>query len=466
MTPRPLLQWLAAGIALAATACGGGGSSGGIGGTGNEPSVAYGTVTGFGSVWVNGVEYGTSNTVFKTDDHPNGGGAQSELRIGMVVRVDGSVAGRTAATITEDQSVKGVVEQVLGTDQIVVLGQTIRIDPNTIFENGIRPVVNDRVEVHGQIAGDGVIAAGYIEKTTTVPTPPYALKGIVRSQSTSSLSVQIGALTVQYAGAAADNMPAGSWVGLQVNVRGSSCGGVAPVCGTLVATKIEPAGAVVASTPLAEIEGVVVALAANGFTIGNQRVVTNGSTRYEGGVASDIALGTEVEAEGPISGGVLTATKVSFRDGTRIEGDVATVSGGTLTIAGLPTATVSLTSFTELKGVTGALQPGNHLRIRGKAGTGAGTGNTLIATQLELRSATTDPRVELQAAVQAASPETSLRLLGLDIATGSGLAYRDVAGTDIGRTAFFAAAQVGRLVKAKGTLSGGSVTWTELELEN
>lgn len=464
MTLRPFQRWLAAGSALALAAaiaaCGGGGSSGGIGGTGNEPSVAYGTITGFGSVWVNGVEYSTASTTFKTDDHPSGGGSQSELRVGMVVRVDGSAANKVATTITEDESIKGLVEQVIGTDQIVVLGQTVRIDPATAFEGGVRPVLADRVEVHGQIAGDGVIAAGFIEKKTTAPTPPYALKGIVRSQDTAAQTLQIGTLVVQYAGAAVGNMPLGSWVGLQVNVKGTSCGGVSPVCGTLLASKVEPAGASVTSTPQAEIEGVVVTLNADGFTIGNQRVVTTGSTRYEGGVAGDIAVGTEVEAEGPISGGVLTATKVSFRDGTRLEGDIATVSGNTLTIAGLPGVTVTLTSFTERSGGSGAPAVGTHVRVRGKAG----AGNSIIATRLEQRSP--DTRVELQSAVQAASPESSLRLLGVDIATGSGLVYRDATGAAISRTAFYAGATVNKLVKARGTLAGGSVTWSELELEN
>jgi len=205
MFVRSFQRWLAAGtgvaLAVAIAACGGGGSSGGIGGTGIEPSVAYGTITNFGSVWVNGVEYSTTNTTFKTDDHPSGGGSQSELRVGMVVRVDGAVSARRADTITEDESLKGLVEQVIGTDQIVVLGQTVRIDPATAFEGGVRPGLTDRVEVHGQIAGDGVIAAGFIEKKTTAPTPPYALKGIVRSQDTAAQTLQIGTLVVQYAGA-------------------------------------------------------------------------------------------------------------------------------------------------------------------------------------------------------------------------------------------------------------------------
>ena len=46
------------------------------------------------------------------------------------------------------------------------------------------------------------------------------------------------------------------------------------------------------------------------------------------------------------------------------------------------------------------------------------------------------------------------------------LSYRDAGGATINRTAFFAAATAGKLVKAKGTLSGGVVTWSELELQN
>lgn len=283
----------------------------------------------------------------------------------------------------------------------------------------------------------------------------------MKSHNTANQTFQVGALTVQYAGAVTGDMPATSWDGLQVNVKGSACGGVAPVCGNLVASKVEPAGVRVASAPQAEIEGVVVAVSANGFTIGNQQVVTTSSTRYEGGVAADLIVGTKVEAEGSISNGVLTATKVSFRDAVKIEGDVATVSGSTLTIAGLPGVSVDVTSITELRDVTLAtLAVGDHLRIRGKLG----TGNSMIATRLELRSARSD--VELQAPAQAITPETSIRLLGVDISTAGVSQYRDVTDAAITRSAFFAAARVNGLIKANGTRSGATVTWTELELED
>jgi hypothetical protein len=290
------------------------------------------------------------------------------------------------------------------------------------------------------------------------------VKGVVKNHDSAAQTFQLGALTVQYAGAVVSDQPAGSWNGLQVDVKGTACSGVAPVCGTLTASKVEPAGAKVSSASQAEIEGIVSAVTASGFTIGNQVVATTGSTRFEGGVFGDIAVGTKLEAEGSISGGVLTATKVSFRDAIRLEGDIASVNAGTgnLTLTGLSGVTVNVTSITELKNVAsvGALAVGNHLRIRGKLGSNGVVG----AAQLELRSA--DNRVELQAPASAVTPETSVTLLGITVSTASVSSYQDLSDAQISRAAFFAAAKVNTLIKARGSLSAGTVTWQELQLEN
>ena len=83
MRKHRLLGGLAAALAILVAACGGGGggADGGIGGTG----VALGTITGFGSVFVNGVEFSSDRAVIKLDDRTV---AQSDLRVGMVAQVD------------------------------------------------------------------------------------------------------------------------------------------------------------------------------------------------------------------------------------------------------------------------------------------------------------------------------------------------------------------------------------------
>ena len=456
------LAALAAATTLAVlTACGGGGSSGGIGGTGSNPDVAVGSITDFGSVWVNGVEYDTRDTTIRIDDNP---GVESDLRVGMVVRVDGSIAGARAGEITVDGAVKGFVERVIDSNRMVVMGQTVQIDSTTRFENGIRPVVGNRVEVHGLVAGDGVISAGHIERKTSAPTPPFAVKGVVKNQSSAAQTFQIGTLTVVYAGATIGDMPGGSWNGLEVEVKGSACA-AAPVCGTLTASKVEPNGVDVSGAEKAEVEGVVSAVTAGGFTLGGVPVTTSASTRYEGGLAADLIVGSKVEVEGPVSAGTIAATKVSFRDAVRIEGDIASISGSTLTIAGVGSVSISVPSFAELRGVAALddLAVGNHLRLRGKLG----SGNSMVATRLELRSDTPDPDLELQGPVTAiGANQSSLTVLGVVVPTSAIASYQNVSGTTISRATFFAAVKVGSLVKATGERNGGTVTWTELELEN
>jgi hypothetical protein len=413
-------------------------------------------------VFVNGVEFSTTGTTIRLDDRTV---TQDELRVGMVVRVDGSIDDRRATTLSVDDALKGRLEQIVDANRLVVMGQTVQVDERTQYEDGVQPAVGDWVEVHGLIAGDGVVAGGYVERRDTPATPPFAVRGTVHDHDAAAQRFRIGTLVVQATGADIGDMPAGSWNGLQVDVKGSTCAG-APVCGTLAATQVEPAGASVTTAPKARVAGFISSLAADGFQLGNQRVVVSATTRYEGGTVDDLLAGAAVEAEGAIAAGVLTAAKVSFRDAIRLEADVASVDAGagTLTLAGMPGVTVRVDGLTAFKDVASlaALAAPNHLRLRGRLG----TGNTLIANELELRDEDSDTRVIVQAVVQSASPESQLTLLGQVVDTSTVSSYLDVHDAPITRSAFYAAATAGALVKARGTLgTGGSVRWDEMQLE-
>ena len=79
---------VAAGLMIlgALTSCGNENQStagGGVGGTG----ISVGTITGFGSVFVNGVEFDTSGASITVDGTP---ASESDLGIGMVVAVEGA----------------------------------------------------------------------------------------------------------------------------------------------------------------------------------------------------------------------------------------------------------------------------------------------------------------------------------------------------------------------------------------
>ncbi len=463
-TRSNLKKWLtAAAAALALGACGGGG--GGIDGTGgggiDGTGVAYGTITGFGSIWVNGVEYSTSGSTIRLDDNSV---TQADLRIGMVVRIDGSIANATAVTVTVDDAVKGRVESVLDANRLIVMGQTVLLDNNTVRENSVVPVVGNYLEVHGLPTGDGVITAGYIERKTTLPTPPFAVKGLVRSHDTVARTFTVGTLTVNYSGAGVDigDMPAGSWTNLLVDVKGTACAGN-PVCGTLTASKVEPAGARAATATQAEVEGFVISGTSASFMLGAQQVVTTGSTVYEGGVAADVLPGVKLEAEGSISNGVLTATKVSFRDNLRFEGDLATVNlaQGTITLEGLPGITIAVNTLTDINGQPSlaSFQVGDHVRVKARPG----AGGSVLALELDDRSA--DTRIELQGPVSTLAG-TSITILGITVDMNNVSQFRDLSDAAITRAAFLAAATPGTLVKLRGDRSGPTVTWSEAGLED
>jgi hypothetical protein len=293
------------------------------------------------------------------------------------------------------------------------------------------------------------------------------VKGFVMNHNAAAQTFALGNLVVGYAGATVNDMPGGSWNGLLVEAKGSACAGN-PVCGTLTASQVEPSGVRMGSIAQAEVEGFVTSTSANGFVVGGQSVVTNAATVFAGGVLADISAGTKLEVEGSISAGVLTAKKVSFRDNIRLEGDVASVdaASGSLTLAGLPGVTVNVNSLTGFKGVASlaGLAAPNHLRIRARLA----AGNTVLATELEMRSSSPDARLVLQAPVSAVSGTSSVTMLSnvVDTSGVSDNEFKDINDLVIGRTAFYAAVKVGTMVKARGDLGVARIDWHQVELED
>jgi hypothetical protein len=459
---------------LAALSCSGGGG----GGTGAPSatatsSVSSGVITGFGSVKLNGKEYQTQNTSFVVDGQP---GSQNDLKVGMVVTVNGSMSStgtRTATTITQEDVVEGAIQTIPATnDRIVVLGQTVLIDNGTVFDNNI-PGQNigglslgDLVEVDGFVKRKGLIIATLIEKK--ISPAICQVTGFVENHNSGTQTFTIGGLTVNYGGAVFNNMPSpagNAWNNLLVEVKGSPC---TQAVQPLTATKVEPERINVANADEIDVEGAITLFNSTAsFTVNGVPVVTNANTIFEGGVAGDLALGVEVEVEGSLTNGVLTAKEVSFRDNVEIEGDAATVTSGgvtpNLTVSGLPGITVFVNAQTEFKGGIsnlGQLLVGDHARVRGRP---TGT-NTVIAAKVEERSP--DTRVILEGAVQSvANPNLIVLGVLIDTSTIADGNFEGPNGGAIDRAAFFSTVKVGTVVKTKGDLIGGSVLWSEIEIE-
>ncbi len=168
-------------LSLTLAACGGSGQSADT--TPVPPSAtaksAVGKITGFGSVYVNGVEYDTNGASYDVDDAS--ASDDSALAVGMVVKVQGSVNadGRTgsASSVSYDDEVEGIVEG-LATDgddpsikTFTVMNTMVRVHKNSTNFDGeddaafsFETIMNgDNVEVSGEYDGDTLVAS-YVEK--------------------------------------------------------------------------------------------------------------------------------------------------------------------------------------------------------------------------------------------------------------------------------------------------------------
>ena len=233
---------LAASIAML-TACGGGGS-----GTADNSGTTVGTITGFGSVYINGVEYETDSASISIDGVSS---PETDLGVGDVCVLHGTVnadglTGTATAVICTDE-LEGFVADVSGlgvdgTGTINVMGQTVTVTMDTMFDSytlaSINDLsVNDIVEVSGYSDGSGNILATRIETKTTIDY--VELKGIVSGLDTSAMTFVIGGLTIYYG--AAIEVPGNLANDLYVEVKSNdaSLGGNLVDGFTLNASKVE-----------------------------------------------------------------------------------------------------------------------------------------------------------------------------------------------------------------------------------
>lgn len=316
---------LAAAALLAVAGCGGAGggsvAGGGTGGTG----ISSGTVTGFGSVFVNSVEFDTTNssvTLDGTSGPDETADPHRGLKVGMVVKVDGEFSDDdihgSAMEIEYKDNLEGPIDSItpIGamSKRMVVLGQTVILDINqTHFENTTFDTlaVGNVIEVSGLLDVDGNIQATYVEKKAdsfVSGTTEIEVKGAIKNLGATTF--QINALTVDYSAATLPSEVLAD--GQHVEVKGRNYDGV-----TLTATEVEIDDDTLGATDAAkvQVEGFITSVnSQTEFTVGTQPVKTTSSTVFENCTTCNIAADRKVEVEGSLAGSVLTATKVSFKD--------------------------------------------------------------------------------------------------------------------------------------------------------
>ncbi len=472
---------LAAGLA---TGCGGGGGgSGGNSVAGIDRggiTIAQGPISGFGSVIVNGVHYSTSGAAITVDDQP---GTESDLRVGYVVRVQGTLGASgttgTATTIAYNNNVEGPVQSIdLPASRLIVLGQTVQVGPATSFDDSIVPrnlgglLVGDRVEVSGLVGSDGVITATRIEIIGAAGT--VEVRGAASAVNTATRQLQVNGLTVDYSSAQVSGFSSGQPAnGDVIKAKGTLDGS-----GTLVATELEKRSESLPGTSndKAELEGLVTRFAsAIDFDVAGQRVTTTAATVYDGGTAADIKLDAGMEVSGGFdSSGRIVATKIEFRASSDLElmGPVDSVNAAanSLTVLGQSIRTTADTRFEDhsaqdLQRFSLAdVRAGDIVEVRGYR-----DGATIVATLLE-REDTAGGNAEIEVKGPATNvSQPNLTVAGVSVTTTDApptpTEFRDNNGVSISAATFFAAAP-GREVKVRGSMVGNTVLATRAELED
>jgi len=443
MNSRFIKNTLPAAITLAISACGGSAAVPVITGIGGSGFIATGTITGFGSVFVNGVEFETSNSLFDID---GSSGSQDDLAVGMVVQVSGSVnddgVTGTATEIRFDDQLQGPVSNLVRSADgenlsFVVLGTTVRVNSvDTVFDvTGTLTGTafsfdtianNSNVEISGFFNAAGELVATRVElkDVTFNAASIIELKGTISALMNTTFT--LGSITVDASAAALDKLPNGLADGALVEVKGSYGSG------TVTATRVEGRSSGVDDTAdKISIEGIVTDYADDSdFMLNGVRVDASNATLSP--TTLEIRDGARIEVEGPVSGGVLQALTVELRSGdARVYATVSSVDpSGDFVVSPVfaSTIAVNVTAMTEQDGPVTA---GDFVRVRGFEDDNGG----ITATRVEVRSSADD--VIVRGTIESGSTPGSVRLIGVEFTIDGGTEFKNEFDQPINSSTFF-----------------------------
>ena len=411
ITTRLCSRVIGASIAatLLLTACGGGGNDAASTNGTNADLVSQGVISGFGSVIVNGVRFDDSKAKIEDEDEEeNSTRSKDDLRLGMVVNINGSSAGTTgtASVISFGSTLKGPVQSIAsstvpsgtptttttaaGSHTLVILGQTVLIGAWTVFDpvslpNGFASIAAGNVlEVHGHLSPSlNRLVATRISKENNANA--YKITGNVSSLNAASQSFKIGTETFSYANIDPQKLRVTLADGLTIKMRLAT---VQATTGTWTATRIKAAKKAMPDRIKAEIEGLITAFtSATSFSV-NGLAVDASNASFPKGTAT-LALGVRVEVKGTVIDGKLVASVVKTEDRDRgededneieLHGNLSALdtTAKTFMLRGLTVSYAGNVSFQ--RGLASNLVNGASVEVKGQS---SGGGTTVQATRIK-----------------------------------------------------------------------------------
>jgi hypothetical protein len=477
------LTLVAAGLA----ACGGGGSSSPDAATSSGIS-SVGTITGFGSIYVNGIEFETGTASYRVDDEDRFD--DSALAVGMKVRIRGTVnddgTSGTATQVFYDDDVEGPVDTGslasvdATTKTFTVLGLPVTADATgTVYDDGASfdTLAEGQVlEISGYYDGSSIMASR-IEKQSDLDDE-FEIKGTVTAYDGTSITIDLlnGSSAGPFAISASAELdipadPVGEFVEIKLLDQGAG----------LLATRIESDDDDLLDDSDAEvsIKGVLADDGNGGLLVNGIAFSVNSGTEYEpASLAGNLSPGDAVEIEGLMQNGVLLAREIKTEDGdieirARVIGlSASDAKNGTVTLdmgngQSLAVHTDNSTQFEDdSSGDSNGDESFNldelaidsdYLEVRAWLD----DGGRLVATEVEREDNGAD--TILKAPVDASTGGLSVTLLGISYTVQAGTQYEinDVARDE---NSFFDALNVNDVVKVKDVQPDGGAE--ELDLED
>ena len=478
--------------ALLIAACGDETTTAGIGGSGY---VSSGTITGFGSIYVNGVKFETLGSTFDVDDNTSLN--ENDLAIGMRVVVKGSlnpdgVTG-TASSVKYDEALQGPVTDLTTVDStnltFTTLGKTVHVSSTgTSFDGtsfGFGTIENkNNVEISGYFDSAVDLIATRIElkeKAFDPTTSKVEVTGTVTNiVGTSFNLIEFPNVTIDTSTTLIfDGLSAPS-NGTLVEIEGK-CTDIS--CTDIIAERVDRESNELEDASQVEIEGIITRYAdINDFEVNG--ILVDASTAQREPTTLVPSQDMLVEVEGLIVGDVLIASKIELEGGeNKVAATATAANASTRTIELTPvtgqTIKVKIDTSTEIDDEKSGINnlddllidleatTNNFIRIEGYDD-GSDT-NTLIAKSLKREKEADD--VILQGIVTAGTgTSTTITVLGIDFPVSVGTEYFDSDEiTQLSQVEFFDTSntQLGvSLIKIKDDLSDGLGTANKVELES
>jgi hypothetical protein len=324
-----------AGLAFGALAACGGGSGGG----GSDPTrdvgssgAVTGPVTGFGSVYVNGVRFDTDSSELESDD---GIEREVELEKGMIVTVRGEWDGDEgrASQVRYDDTLRGPLtgatwNEAQQTGVLNIIGQAVAVDSKTVFRGATPEELRDGaantwlVRISGWPVADGRFRASFVgarlrSTGSFDDLNEIEIEGQVSNLDAEAQTFTINGLPVNYASAISDDGLSLSELsnGRNVDVEGLIESGV------VIAEEIEIQGrGFFRDDDDVEFSGPLSAdfdTQSRQFTVNGMTIQVTGDTEFDDGLsgAADLVSGLLVSVEGQYRDGIVFAEEIEAAEG-------------------------------------------------------------------------------------------------------------------------------------------------------